>query len=123
MLTRAYRLTSAEDYRRVVKHGRRAGSRTLVTHWSQHSDDPSPMRVGFIVGRQVGAAVLRNRVRRRLRELVRERLSSLPQTGQLVVRAQPASAAASYRELGADLDRSLQRLGLEPRPVSIQESA
>lgn len=72
-------------------------------------DDADPdLRVGFVVSKAVGVAVVRNRVKRRLRHLVRERLGDLPR-GLLVVRAQPAAAQASYAELGRALDRCLQR--------------
>jgi ribonuclease P protein component len=58
----------------------------------------------------VGGAVIRNRVRRRLRHLVRERLATLPTDSLVVVRALPAAAGASYRDLGDELDRCLQRV-------------
>jgi len=57
----------------------------------------------------VGNAVVRNAVRRRLRQLSRERLAQLPPGAEVVVRALPAAAAATYADLGADLDRCLQR--------------
>jgi ribonuclease P protein component len=68
-----------------------------------------PCRVGFVVGRDVGGAVTRNRVRRRLRHLVRARLEDLP-AGVLVVRALPAAADAEFRELRDDLARCLGRV-------------
>jgi ribonuclease P protein component len=67
-------------------------------------------RVGFVVSKAVGNAVTRNQVKRRLRHLARERLSSLPGCCVLVVRALPPSAHASYDELAADFDRALERL-------------
>jgi ribonuclease P protein component len=67
-------------------------------------------RVGFVVGKAVGNAVVRNQVKRRLRHLARERLASLPGAAVLVVRALPAAATASYAELGRDLDRALGKL-------------
>ena len=66
-------------------------------------------RVGFVVSRAVGGSVLRHRVQRRLRHLCRDRLASLPAGCELVVRALPPAAHASYQELGADLDRCLER--------------
>jgi ribonuclease P protein component len=72
-------------------------------------DDQGPARIGFVVSRAVGNSVVRHRVQRRLRHLCRERLGDLPPGCELVVRALPAAAAASYAELGADLDRCLQR--------------
>lgn len=64
-------------------------------------------RAGFVVSKAVGPAVTRNLVKRRLRHLVRARLGVLPPASLLVVRALPASATASYAELGHELDRCL----------------
>jgi ribonuclease P protein component len=63
-----------------------------------------------VVSRAVGPAVTRNRVKRRLRHLVRDRIGAFEPGSLLVVRAQPAAAAASYQELGAELDRCLDRV-------------
>jgi ribonuclease P protein component len=64
--------------------------------------------VGFAVSRAIGGAVVRNRVRRRLRHLVRSRLSLLPPGSLVVVRALPASAATPSR-LEPDLDAALRK--------------
>lgn len=69
--------------------------------------DSAPTRAGFVVSKAVGPAVVRNRVRRRLRHLVRERLAGLPVGSTLVVRALPAAAEASYLRLGTDLDAAI----------------
>jgi ribonuclease P protein component len=66
--------------------------------------------VGFVVSKAVGAAVTRNRVKRRLRHLMRERVGSLVPGSRLVVRALPAAADASSVELGVELDRCLERV-------------
>jgi ribonuclease P protein component len=73
-------------------------------------DGSDPARVGFVVSKAVGPAVVRNRVKRRLRHLARESLTALPGSAVLVVRANPAAADATYQELRADLDRCLQRV-------------
>ena len=71
---------------------------------------PTTPQVGFVVSRAVGNAVVRNRVRRRLRHLVRDRLGDVPGGAVLVVRALPDSAGASSDELRADLARCLERV-------------
>ena len=131
MLDRSHRLTDSRSFTRAVREGRRAGTPTMVIHLLDAAQGPSPdstrdpagdlrstlgspPRVGFVVGRAVGAAVTRNRVRRRLRHLVRDRLSVLPGRALLVVRALPAAATASSVDLGRDLDRALRRLLREP---------
>ena len=77
--------------------------------------EPVPRRAGFVVSREVGGAVTRNAVRRRLRHVIRDRLSALPPGSVLVVRALPGSARASATELAADIDAALRRLA-RPRP-------
>lgn len=69
-----------------------------------------PARVGFAVSKAVGSAVVRNRVKRRLRALTAARLDQLPPGALLVLRATPASASASFAQLGADLDAAVGRL-------------
>ena len=80
-----------------------------MVHLDQTAGGPTA-QVGFVVSRAVGGAVVRNRVRRRLRHLVRERLARLPAASVVVVRALPAAADASYDELRADLGRCLDRV-------------
>ena len=109
MLPRTHRLTSSSDFRRATRDGRRAGSRTLVAHLVV-MDEPGPTRIGFVVSKAVGNAVVRNRVQRRLRHLAREHLASLPGSAVLVVRALPAAAVATYPELRDDLTRCLGRV-------------
>jgi ribonuclease P protein component len=65
----------------------------------------APPRVGFVVSKAVGNAVVRNRVKRRLRHLLRERVAALPDGCLVVVRANPG--AADSDDLARDLDRAL----------------
>lgn len=96
----------------MVRRGRRQGGQLMVVHLVAPNVDKAisdPPKVGFVVSKSVGQAVTRNRVKRRLRHLVRERLDALPAGCMLVVRALPASAAADSRDLGTELDRCLVR--------------
>jgi ribonuclease P protein component len=117
VLNRANRLTSGRMFAPTIREGRRAGTRRLVVHLdpapAARSGATSPL-VGFVVSKAVGPAVVRNRVRRRLRHLARERLASLPGSAVLVVRALPPAADSSSSALAKDLDRALDRV-LAPR--------
>jgi ribonuclease P protein component len=120
MLPVAQRLRRSGDFAATIRGGRRAGRGGLVVHLlptelpmpetASSSAERQPvrgdMRAGFVVPKAVGGAVVRNRVKRRLRELVRERHETLAYT-DLVVRALPGSAARSYQQLGVDLDMAL----------------
>ena len=115
MLPQQSRMRRPEDFRRVLRTGRRAGGSVVAGHLLLvGSDGPvrsgDPAKVGFIVSRAVGSAVVRNRVKRRLRELVRRRLASLPGGCLLVLRAYPAAAGARQADLAADLDLVIGRL-------------
>jgi ribonuclease P protein component len=108
VLSAPNRLTRGEDLRRVSRQGVRAGGEALVVHLLR-SATSSPPQVGFVVGRAVGNSVTRHHVIRQLRHLCRDRLGGLPAGSRLVVRALPPAAATPYQELGAELDRCLQR--------------
>lgn len=122
MLPQQSRMRRAEDFRRVLRTGRRAGGSVLAGHLllPVGSDGAvgtpgevlsgGPAKVGFVVSRAVGSAVVRNRVKRRLRELMRGRLASLPRGCLLVLRAHPAAASARQADLAADLDLVIGRL-------------
>jgi ribonuclease P protein component len=69
-----------------------------------------PPRVGFVVSKAVGGAVVRNRTKRRLRALMAARVGSLPSGVDLVIRANPVAAQANSLSLGADLDHLLVRV-------------
>ncbi len=109
MLPRAARLTTASDFSETVRGGRRAVGRHLVVHLDVGAGGVDPSRAGLVVARTVGSSVIRNRVKRRLRHLVVDRLAELPPASRVVVRALPAAAAASSAELDRDLRTALTR--------------
>ncbi|WP_092550296.1 ribonuclease P protein component [Actinoplanes derwentensis] len=117
MLAAAQRLRRSADFAAAIRGGRRAGRGTLVVHLL--IDEPacaSTARAGFVVSKAVGNAVVRNKVRRRLRHLVRPLLSDLPAGASLVVRALPPSAEASYATLTTDLESALTAARRPRRP-------
>jgi ribonuclease P protein component, eubacterial len=73
-------------------------------------DQTGPALVGFVVSKAIGDAVTRNRVKRRLRHIMRDRLHRLPRGSLLVVRANPPAASARSEYLAAELDIALDRL-------------
>jgi ribonuclease P protein component len=103
------RVHRREDFTATVKQGRRVGSTGLVVHAMVDNGD-RPARAGFIVGRAVGNAVTRNRLRRRLRHLIAPRLQAAPAGVVVVVRATAAAGSATPRQLATTLNRLLDRV-------------
>jgi ribonuclease P protein component len=74
------------------------------------------LRLGISVPKRVGNAVVRNRVRRRLREIFRRSRGQIPgRRAAIVVNARPSAAAASFRELSEDFARAVSRAARPPR--------
>jgi ribonuclease P protein component len=96
------RLSRSAEFERVYRHGRSKGNRFLVLYAfpREDSDDAGP-RLGLSVGRRVGGAVDRTRVKRVLREAFWEEARRLPEGSDYVVVARPESLGLTERE-GAD---------------------
>ncbi|MFL6239032.1 MAG: ribonuclease P protein component [Actinomycetes bacterium] len=99
-----------QSFSATVSAGRRASRRTLTVHVLPNADDTVTVpQVGFVVSKSVGGAVVRTRVRRRLRHIVRSRLEDMQaQAGRcaVVVRAGAASAEADSEALAADFEQA-----------------
>jgi ribonuclease P protein component len=108
VLSSAHRLRTRDDFARALRSGRRVPGRLLVLHLAE-TGSGEPARVGLAVSKAVGTSVVRHRVARRLRHLLRARISQLPTGALLVVRALPPTATASSAELAVALDASLSR--------------
>lgn len=120
MLAKANRITSADDYRGVVRRGAKvAGAHTVSYVRSRESGTDA--RFGFIVSKKVGTAVRRNLVRRRLKAAGHEVVRDGAQAFDLVVRALPSAAIADYAALRDEVRRAAER-GARPqgprRPVA-----
>lgn len=100
-------MRDGDAFRHTLRRGTKGASPTLVVH-AVTAPEPTDSSVGFVVSKAVGTAVVRNRVKRRLRHLMRDRLHESEPTW-LVVRALPPSARASSSVLSSHLDRALER--------------
>ncbi|GLE59422.1 ribonuclease P protein component [Mycobacterium sp. MHSD3] len=123
MLPTRHRMTKSSEFRQTVKRGVRTAHADLVIHLqrgcvgSTQADAEGP-KVGLIVGKSVGGAVVRHRVSRRLRHVAAEVLPTLEPVDRMVIRALPSSSTALSASLRQQLrdgvHRSIPRL--EPAP-------
>src|SRR3954454_21681701 len=96
------RLSRSAEFERVYRQGRSKGNRFLVLYACPREDDAEDgPRPGLSVGRRVGGAVDRTRVKRVLREAFWEEARRLPEGSDYVVVARPESLGLTERE-GAD---------------------
>jgi ribonuclease P protein component len=131
MLPAAHRLRRSKDFAHAVRRGRRSSRGSVVVHLTNGGVSPGPAaagasrrdatlaaqpadtgtepaKAGFVVSKAVGGAVVRNKVKRRLRHLVAERIDKLPPGSVLVVRALPQAALTGYQMMALDLDKALE---------------
>jgi ribonuclease P protein component len=78
-------------------------------------EQTSGFRAGFVTSRKIGGAVIRNRVRRRLREIVRKHQGELRSGVSIVTIARPAAARFSYRALEDEWLRLAKRASILAR--------
>ena len=102
------RVTRGDDYRRTTRAGRRVGGAFCIIHAVFRSHE-HPARFGFIVSKAVGNAVTRNLVRRRLKTIVDRQLQAGFSGFDIVIRALPPSATATFEDLEREVSRSLTR--------------
>ena len=95
----------------AVADGARANSFGFVLQ-GRRRDDLGPIRVGFTVTKKNGTAVERNRIRRRLREVVRrtDKMALRPHHDYVLV-GRRAALSRDFAAMVDDLQNSLQRLG------------
>jgi ribonuclease P protein component len=125
---RESRLRSSQDFQRVRRRGRRQQGQWLTLAYARRADAPrppdaseesdgaqvkaAPARIGFSVSKRVGSAVIRNRVKRRLREAIRRRLWKTQPGWDMILIARPEAANAEYAELADEVHDLLRRARL-----------
>jgi len=95
------------DFEAIGRHGTARSTPPLILRWLR--TDRAEMRIGLSTPRTLGGAVQRNRVRRRLRSLLRARIGEIGPGWDLLLIARPPAGDASQAELGAAIDALLAR--------------
>jgi ribonuclease P protein component len=103
----AARVHSRRDHRTVARTGRRVRRGAVLVLVAEAPEVAGQARAAVVAGRRVGPAVVRNRVKRRLRAALAEQLPEVPDGRLIVVRALPGSADASYAQLAGWLRSGL----------------
>jgi len=93
---RRHRLSRSRDFDAVYRRGRSVSTRHFVLHTFERGEgDAEEPRVGLAVPKSAGNAVARNRIKRQLREVWRERVGDLPSGSDFVLVVRPGVAEAA----------------------------
>ncbi len=103
-------LKTNRDFERVFRKGKSAGHRDLVILGRKGRS--RKIRVGFCISRKTGNAVVRNKLRRRLKEIFREAEGDLKPRWEIVVVAKESTRNLSYQALKRLTLKLLDRLGV-----------
>jgi len=103
-----HRISSGDDFRRATRQGVRSARSHVVVHLALLPEAPEGPRVGFVVSKKVGNSVVRHRVTRRLREIIRPRLSLLPSGSTCIVRALPGIDDVPFAQLTEQVDSAVR---------------
>ncbi|MBF0623050.1 MAG: ribonuclease P protein component [Magnetococcales bacterium] len=102
------RLLNSAAFKKVLRKGRRFGRNPFfVLYWHAHGLPES--RLGVTVSRKVGSAVIRNRVKRAIREFFRTHRHRFKQDGDCVIIARPRAGQVTSAQLRSQLDRVLAK--------------
>lgn len=107
------RISDRATFEALRRRGRRVRRGAVTVTWLDSPDDRPP-RVAYAVGRAVGGAVTRNRVRRRLRAVMAEQASELP-PGAYLVGASPAAVSLTFDEMRSTVSVAIASLRSAPR--------
>jgi len=103
------RLLKRSEFDRVYREGARSAN-TYFSVVYRKVEMESPTRVGLAMGRSVGGAVVRNRAKRLLREVVRNHFDKLPDGWDVVLQARKSITNASVYALDAEIQRIFHSL-------------
>ncbi|MDD6372911.1 MAG: ribonuclease P protein component [Bifidobacteriaceae bacterium] len=113
------RLKSHREFVNVLKQRTKVTSRDLVVHFRMRTeisipaDATQPIRLGLAVSKNVGHAVTRNLIKRRFRVLARTHEALLPAGCDIVLRAKPSAARASFQSLDAQVDKLFRKISVQ----------
>jgi ribonuclease P protein component len=105
------RLKNSRDFRKVREKGKSSQAK-LLRLGVFRIDSHTPPRIGIVTSKRVGGAVVRNRTRRRLREIARAHLPMIAPGLLIVIVAKSAAAEAPFADLQAEWLLLARRLSI-----------
>jgi ribonuclease P protein component len=110
-MEKRYRVKRNEDFQKIFKRGKSTANRQFVVYTLDKRDQQN-FRVGLSVGKKLGNAVTRNRIKRLIREALQEVKDQLPQDKDYIIIARFPTAEMSHSEIQKSLFHVLKRAKL-----------
>jgi len=103
-------LKQNRDFQRLYKRGGKAVSKNLIIYYRKNQEQGH--RVGITVSKKVGSAVVRNKVKRRIKECFRKVEGKIPKPHDIVIVARPRCAESEFSDILKDLEKLVIESGL-----------
>lgn len=110
-MKKEYRVKKEREFQKVFDEGSSVANRMFVIYWLP-KEAAEHFRVGISVGKKIGNAVHRNRLKRLIRQCLHEVQKDLPENVDFLVIARPNAKNLSYNEVKTNLNHVLKLAGL-----------
>ncbi|HEY0827020.1 MAG TPA: ribonuclease P protein component [Bacilli bacterium] len=124
-MQKEYRLAKKEDFNKVYRQGKSMGNRQFVLYYMTNAA-VEHFRLGVSVSKKVGNAVVRNRIRRMLKEIVRHHAQAIKVHTDLVLIARKPAVDMAYQEMEKSVLHVLKKTSLfqtAHKKITAQRSA
>ena len=110
-LQREYRLAKRADFSKVYRFGKSAANSQFVVY-AMNNGSNLKIRVGVSCSKKLGGAVVRNRIRRRIKEIMRLQMDRIVTRQDIIIIARKPCVELSYKEMERSLMHVLKRASL-----------
>ncbi|UVI30325.1 ribonuclease P protein component [Paenibacillus spongiae] len=114
-MQRKLRLRNREDFSRIYRNGKSFANSQFVIYWSRQPD-AEPFRLGVSASKKIGNAVVRNRMRRQVKEIARHLVGRITEHIDIIVIVRKPAVGMKLTELERSLLHVLKRAGLLKAP-------
>lgn len=114
MLIKAYRLKNKNKFKKTFTFGKAVACPYFVLYYLKNNE-PGNSKIAFAAGRKIGKAILRNKIKRRLREACRQHAGNLADGYNIIFIARAKIKGISYHDVEKNMSALLKKTGLLKR--------